>query len=183
MTLYDKRPTRWRDVPRHRRDVFVPMVKWVDPSPAAAVIQAGYRALRPTWDEDTEQTIFGLLRDVFRNQKGAELNAGAIVPTAAEAIADPDALVYEILDYDPDYPVYSFDDVVGYNHRVPELEALMRGSSSHPPWRVAYPRLPASSTYFGVEDVREAGRAGGGLGGTGEVESRAAPIRPGNHGG
>src|SRR5438132_5058635 len=54
MTMYDKRPTRWRDVPRHRGDVFVPVVKWVDPSPAAAVIEAG-------WDEDTEQTIFGLL--------------------------------------------------------------------------------------------------------------------------
>jgi len=45
MTMYDKRPTRWRDVPRHRGDVFIPVVKPVDPGPATAVIEAGYRAL------------------------------------------------------------------------------------------------------------------------------------------
>ena len=125
MTMYDKRPTRWRDVPRHREDVFVPVGKPFDPGPAAAVIAAGFQALRPTWDADTEQTIFGLLLDIFRNRKGAEL-AGPIAPTVAAAIADPDALVYEILRYDPDYPVYRYDDVVGYRHDVPELEALMR---------------------------------------------------------
>ena len=26
MTMYDKRPTRWRDVPRHRDDVFLPVL-------------------------------------------------------------------------------------------------------------------------------------------------------------
>ncbi|PYN31458.1 MAG: 3-ketoacyl-ACP synthase [Candidatus Rokuibacteriota bacterium] len=156
MTLYDKRPTRWRDVPRHRGDVFVPVVKWFDPSPAATVIEAGYRALRPTWDEDTEQTIFGLLLDVFRNQKGGELGAGAIVPTAAEAIADPDALVYEILNYDPDYPIYSFDDVVGYSHRVPELEALMRHAMvihNEFPWNREDIRLTSVGALRGDEVV------------------------------
>ncbi|PYN82675.1 MAG: 3-ketoacyl-ACP synthase [Candidatus Rokuibacteriota bacterium] len=156
MTMYDKRPTRWRDVPRHRGDVFIPVVKPVDPGPATAVIEAGYRALRPTWDADTEQTIFGLLLDVFRNQKGAELGARAIVPTVAEAIADPDALVYEILDYDPDYPVYRFDDVVGYSHHVPELEALMRHAMvlhNEFPWSREDTRLTAVSALRGDEVV------------------------------
>ena len=73
ITMYDKRPTRWRDVPRQREDVFVPVGKPFDPGPAAAVIAAGFQALRPTWDTDTEQTIFGLLLNVFRNRKAAEL--------------------------------------------------------------------------------------------------------------
>src|SRR5207249_4374613 len=129
----------------------------VDPGPATAVMEAGYRALRPTWDADTEQTIFGLLLDVFRNQKGAELGARAIVLTVAEAIADPDALVYEILDYDPDYPVYRFDDVVGYSHHVPELEALMRHAMvlhNEFPWSREDTRLTAVSALRGACEVR-----------------------------
>ena len=94
--------------------------------------------------------------DVLRNQTGAELSAGAIVPTAAEAIADPDALVYEILDYDPNYPVYSFDDVVGYNHRVPELEALMRHAMvlhNEFPWNREDTRLTSVGALRGDEVV------------------------------
>lgn len=125
MTMYEKRPTRWRDVPRHRADVFLPLATPIDPGPAAAVIEAGYRALPPAWDAGTEQTIFGLLLDIFRNQRGTEL-AGPLAPTVAKAGADPAVLVYEIVGYDPDYPVYHYDDVVGYRHDVPELEALMR---------------------------------------------------------
>ena len=31
MTMFDKRPTRWRDVPRHRDDVFLPVLTpWED---------------------------------------------------------------------------------------------------------------------------------------------------------
>src|SRR5262249_54613457 len=154
ITMYDKRPTRWRDVPRKRGDVFVPVGKPFDPGPAAAVIAASFQALRPTWDDDTEQTIFGLLLDIFRNRKSAELT-GSIVPTVAEAIANPDALVYEILGYDPDYPVYRYDDVVGYRHDVPELEALMRHAMvlhNEFPWNLEDTRLTATGA-LGPDDV------------------------------
>jgi len=36
MTMYEKRPTRWRDVPRHREDVFLPVYKRWDVAGAAA---------------------------------------------------------------------------------------------------------------------------------------------------
>ena len=36
MTMYDKRPTRWRDVPRHRDDFFLPLLSaWEGAEPAA----------------------------------------------------------------------------------------------------------------------------------------------------
>ena len=154
ITMYDKRPTRWRDVPRQRGDVFVPGAKPFNPGPAAAVLAAGFQALRSTWDADTEQTIFGLLLDVFRNRKAKEL-CGAIVPTVAEAIADPNVFVYEILGYDPDYPVYRYDDVVGYRHDVPELEALMRHAMvlhNESPWNLENTRLTAIGA-LALDDV------------------------------
>ena len=36
------------------------------------------------------------------------------------------AKTLRLLDYNPDYPGYSYDDVIHYAHDVPELEALMR---------------------------------------------------------
>jgi 3-oxoacyl-[acyl-carrier-protein] synthase III len=154
ITMYDKRPTRWRDVPRQRADIFLPVGKPFDPGPSAAIVAAGFQALSSTWDADTEQRIFGLLLDVFRNRKGVEL-AGPIVPTVADAIGDPDALVYEVLGFDPDYPVYRYDDVVGYRHDVPELEALMRHAMvlhNEFPWNREDTRLTASGA-LGPDDV------------------------------
>jgi hypothetical protein len=154
ITMYDKRPTRWRDVPRQRADVLLPIGKPFDPGAAAAIVAAGFQALASTWDADTEQRIFGLLLDVFRNRKGAEL-AGPIVPTVADAIVDRDALVYEILGYDPDYPAYRYDDVVGYRHDVPELEALMRHAMvlhNEFPWNREDTRLTAVGA-LGPDDV------------------------------
>jgi 3-oxoacyl-[acyl-carrier-protein] synthase III len=126
MILYDKRPTRWRDVPRQRADVWLPVARPIDLAPTAAVIAGTYRALPPAWDAATEQTIYGLLLDIFRNRKGGEVATAPIVPTVAEALADPQALVQELLDYAPDYPLYRYEDLVAYRHPVPELEALMR---------------------------------------------------------
>src|SRR5690349_24308147 len=42
LTMYEKRPTRWRDLPRTRDDVFLPVVTpWVDGErKAAAVVEA-----------------------------------------------------------------------------------------------------------------------------------------------
>src|SRR5919201_1984495 len=58
MTLYEKRPMRWRDVPRHRDDIFLPVFKPWDGTELTATIEAGYRMLSPTWDDASEDKIF-----------------------------------------------------------------------------------------------------------------------------
>ncbi len=46
MTMYDKRPTRWRDVPRQRDDVFLPVLTpWEDAELKVAAVEAGYASL------------------------------------------------------------------------------------------------------------------------------------------
>jgi len=85
MTMYDKRPTRWRDVPRHRDDVFLPVFTPWDGAGPVARIEAGYRALGPTWDEGTEDKVFRILFDVFRHKKGA----GRSCPPSSDGAGDP----------------------------------------------------------------------------------------------
>ena len=125
-TMYDKLPVRWRDVPRQRGDVFLPIFKPWEGAELAAAIESGYRNLVPSWDEGTEDKIFRILFDVFRHKKGAGAELSAIKPTVGEILANPRNLTYHLLAYDPDYPGYGWDDIVEYWHRVPELEALMR---------------------------------------------------------
>jgi hypothetical protein len=79
MTMYRKQPTRWRDVPRHREDVFLPLFRPWDGGEQAAAIESGYRALAATWDEGTETKVFNILLDVFRYEKGA----GAELPPSS----------------------------------------------------------------------------------------------------
>jgi len=126
MTMYEKRPTRWRDVARHRDDVFLPVFTPWDGGGLAAAIEAGYRGLGPTWDEGTEDKVFRILLDVFRHKKGAGAELPAIKPTVAEILANPRSLTSHLLEYNPDYPGYRYADIVECFHRVPELEALLR---------------------------------------------------------
>src|SRR5689334_10270650 len=126
VTMYEKRPTRWRDVPKQSSDIFLPVFKPWEGGELTAAIERGYRALKPTWDEGTEDKIFRVLIDVFRHKKGAGAELTPIKPTVPEMLAHPKSLTYHLLAYDPDYPGYGWDDIVEYFHRVPELEALMR---------------------------------------------------------
>jgi 3-oxoacyl-[acyl-carrier-protein] synthase III len=127
LTMYEKRPTRWRDVPRRRDDVFLPVLKpWAEGARAAAAIAAGYRALPATWDAEAEERIFRLLFDIFRHKQHSGAEVSAIEPTAGEGLADPAQLTYRLPAYDPDYPTYRDDDILDCCHAVPELEALLR---------------------------------------------------------
>lgn len=126
MTMYEKRPTRWRDVARGRDDVFLPVFKPWDGTELTAAIEAGYRSLKASWDEGTEDKICRILLDVFRHKKGAGAELPAIKPTVAELLARPKSLTYHLLAYDPDFPGYGHDDIIEYAHTVPELEAVMR---------------------------------------------------------
>jgi 3-oxoacyl-[acyl-carrier-protein] synthase-3 len=126
MTMYEKRPTRWRDVARQRDDVFLPVFKPWDGAELTAAIEAGYRGLGPSWDEGTEDKIFRILLDVFRHKKGAGAELPAIKPTVAELLGSPKSLTYHLLAYNPDFPGYGYNDIIEYAHTVPELEAVMR---------------------------------------------------------
>ena len=126
MTMYEKRPARWRDVPRHRDDIFLPVFKPWEGAELTAVIEAGYRALPPTWDEGTEDKISRTLLDVFRHKKGAGAELPAIKPTVPEILSNPKNLTYHLLTHEPDYPGYSHEEIIECTHRVPEIEALLR---------------------------------------------------------
>jgi 3-oxoacyl-[acyl-carrier-protein] synthase III len=127
ITMFDKRPTRWRDLPKRRDDVFLPLVSpWPDSERKVAAVERAFHQLPPTWDAEAENRVFALLFDVFRTKlhNGAELPA--IKPTVAEFMKEPDALTFVSPDYDPDYPVFCTEEILDAHEEVPELEALMR---------------------------------------------------------
>ena len=127
MTMYEKRPTRWRDVPRQRDDVFLPVLRpWEEGDRKVAAIEATYGSLPPSWDPEAEDEIFRILFDVFRHRKHHATELPAIKPTVAEILAEPASLTFQLPAYDPEYPSYSYDDIIECTHRVPELEALLR---------------------------------------------------------
>src|SRR6266545_953787 len=82
MTMYEKRPTRWRDVARHRDDVFLPVFTERDGAEMTAAVEAAYRALPATWDEGTEDKISRALLDLFRHKKGAGAELEALMRQA-----------------------------------------------------------------------------------------------------
>ena len=127
MTMFDKRPTRWRDVPRHRDDVFLPVLTpWEDGERKVAAVERAYRELPAALGRRPEDRIFGLLFDVFRHKRHHATELPAIKPTVAELLDQPDALTFVLPDHDPDYPVFRIDEILDADEEVPELEALMR---------------------------------------------------------
>jgi 3-oxoacyl-(acyl-carrier-protein) synthase III len=127
ITMFDKRPTRWRDVAKHRDDVFLPVLTpWEDSERKVAAVEDAFRGLPTTLDEDTEEKVFGLLFDLFRNKLHHATELPAIKPTVAEFLNSPDALTFVMPEHDPDYPVFRTEEILDADERVPELEALMR---------------------------------------------------------
>lgn len=127
MTMYDKRPTRWRDVPRQRDDVYLPLLTpWEDGEAKIEAIDAGYAALPPQWDGETEDRIFALLRSVFLHKLNHATELQPIKPTVAEILKDPTNLTFCVEGHDPDYPIHSFQEIIDCQEDVPELEALHR---------------------------------------------------------
>jgi 3-oxoacyl-(acyl-carrier-protein) synthase III len=145
LTLYEKRPTRWADVPRHRPDVFLPIVKpWQDGDRKVAAVKAAYETLPATWDGEVEDRIFGTLFDVFGHRKHHATDLPTIKPTVAEILSDPANLTFRLPGFDPDFPVFSHRDILDCNEEVPELEALTRWSKvlhNQYPWDRAQAEL------------------------------------------
>ena len=67
-----------------------------------------------------------MLFDLFSNRMHHASALEAIQPTVAEALADPTQLTFQLGTYDPDYPAFSFADIVDAREDVAELEALHR---------------------------------------------------------
>jgi 3-oxoacyl-(acyl-carrier-protein) synthase III len=127
LPMFDKRPTRWRDMPRNRSDVFLPRLHpWEDADRKVAAVEQAYNELPAAWDADAEGRIFDLLFDVFRHKRHHATELPVIPPTVAEMTARPDALTYVVHRHNPDYPVFRSGEILDANEDVPELEALLR---------------------------------------------------------
>src|SRR5271166_1731527 len=152
LTMYEKRPTRWGDLPRQRDDVFLPVYKHRDASAITTAIEAGYRALPPSWDEEMEDRSFSILLSVFRNKLSSGGELRPIRPTVSEALADPANRTRHLLAYDPDYLRYTYEDVIDCLHPVPELEALMRQCMI---LHNQYPWDPSTSTQTEIGKLKD----------------------------
>ena len=127
MTLYEKRPTRWADVPRTRSDVFLPILTpWEDGDRKVAAVKDAYDTLPATWDGEVEDRIFGILFDVFGHRKHHATDLPTIKPTVAEILSDPTNLTFRLPGYDADFPTYGYGDIIDCDEEVAELEALNR---------------------------------------------------------
>ncbi|MEP7033959.1 MAG: 3-oxoacyl-[acyl-carrier-protein] synthase III C-terminal domain-containing protein [Dermatophilaceae bacterium] len=126
-TLYEKRPTRWADVPRTRSDVYMPVViPWLDGDRKIAAVQGAYETLPTTWNREVEDRIYKTLIDVFGHRRHHATDLPTIKPTVADILSDPTNLTFRLPGYDPDYPVYDFAEIMDCAEEVPELEALSR---------------------------------------------------------
>ena len=95
------------------------------------------RGLPAAWDGEVEDRIHDVLFDVYRNKLHHATEISAIKMTVAEALAEGSCLTYCLSSYDPDFPVYSYHDVLDCSEDQPELEALMRMAMvmhNHYPW-------------------------------------------------
>jgi 3-oxoacyl-[acyl-carrier-protein] synthase III len=67
-----------------------------------------------------------LLFGVFSTKLHHATELPAIKPTAAQFLSQPGALTFVMPDHDPDYPVFTLEQILDAHEDVPELEALMR---------------------------------------------------------
>jgi len=152
LTMYEKRPVRWGDLPRHRDDIFIPIYRPRDATSVIDAIERGYRRLPSAWDKEMEHRGFHMLLNVFRNKHAAGGELRPIKATVAEIGKDSHNLTCHLLKYDPEYPTYTHDDIVDFAHSVPELEALMRQAMV---LHNQYPWDPETSTRTEVGKLHE----------------------------
>ncbi len=145
MLMYDKRPTRWRDVPRTRDDVFVPtMTPWEDRQTRSNAVAEVWRHLPARWSDTTESELFDTLFDVFSNKLYLAAELPPIKATIAEALADDSSLCTVLDEFDPDHRRYSIDEILDVSESQPELESLRRWTMvlhNQHPWDRSKARL------------------------------------------
>jgi 3-oxoacyl-[acyl-carrier-protein] synthase III len=129
LTMYDVQPTRWGDVPRRRDDLFVPiLVPWTDRETKVSAVQSAYPGLPAQWNEEVEDSIFEILFDVFGHRRNHATRLSAVVPTVAELTSDPANQTLRLNRFDPDFPMYSYAEIIDCDEDVADLEALRRWS-------------------------------------------------------
>ena len=145
ITMFVKRPTRWRDVPRARDDVFVQVLTpWEDGERKVLAVETAYRALPARWNATTEDAIFDELFGLFRHRRYHATDLPPIPPTVQEALRDGGNRTYRMQRHDPDFPVFTTQQIVDCADAVPELESLLRWSMvlhNQHPWDRAQSRL------------------------------------------
>jgi 3-oxoacyl-[acyl-carrier-protein] synthase-3 len=145
LAMYDKRPTRWRDAPRSRNDVFVPLLQpWEDRAAKSASVRAAYGQLPAMWNETSEDELFEMLFDVFSNKLYLASSLPPIKATIAEALATPDAMTTTLGNFNPDHRHYCVNDILDVTDEQPELEALRRWAMvlhNQHPWDRSQARL------------------------------------------
>lgn len=145
ITMFVKRATRWRDVPRARDDVFVQVLTpWEDGERKVAAVETAYRSLPARWNATTEDAIFDALFGLFRYRRHHATDLPPIPPTLKEALRDRGNRTYLIQRHDPEFPVFTTQQIVDCADDVPELEALLRWSMvlhNQHPWDRAQSRL------------------------------------------
>jgi 3-oxoacyl-[acyl-carrier-protein] synthase III len=145
MTMYEKRPTRWRDLPRGREDVFLPLLTpWEQGERKVAAVQTAWSELPPTWDAEAEDRIFSSLFEIFRHKRHHATELPPIKPTVAEITSDPRNLTFCLPSHDPDHPTHGYQEILDCNEAVPELEPLARLAmvlENQYPWDLTQSRL------------------------------------------
>jgi len=153
LTMYDKRPTRWRDVPRNREDVFVPLLQpWTDSKTKVASVRDTYGQLKAKWNQTSEDELFEMIFDVFSNKLYRAQELPAIKATIAEALAAPDAMTTTLGKFNPDYRQFSSVEILDASEEQPELEALRRWAMvlhNQHPWNRSRAKL---KTFDDMED-------------------------------
>jgi 3-oxoacyl-[acyl-carrier-protein] synthase III len=145
LAMFERRPTRWRDVPRDRDDLFLALrTPWNESERTLAAVEAAYDRLPPTWDAAVEDSIFRTLRDVLRHKRYDGTAVSPIAPTVAELGRDPDNVTECLAAYDPSFPVFGYERILDCHQEVPELEALHRQAMvlhDEHPWDRSHSRL------------------------------------------
>jgi 3-oxoacyl-[acyl-carrier-protein] synthase III len=131
VTMFNKRPTRWADVPRGRDDIYVPILTpWVDGEAKVSAVANVFATLPARWDEAVERRIFEELFEIFGTRRSHATAPPRITaaarPTVARLLSNPDNLTLRLGDYSPDFPRYSYDEIIDCHEQVAELEALRR---------------------------------------------------------
>ena len=145
MTMYEKRPTRWRDLPRGRDDVFLPLLTpWDQGERKVAAVAAAWTDLTPTRDAEAEDRIFTILFGIFRHKRHHATELPPLKPTVAEITSEPTNLTFCVPTHDPDHATNSYQEILDCEEMVPELEPLHRLAmvlENQYPWDLARTRL------------------------------------------
>ncbi|WP_370328571.1 3-oxoacyl-[acyl-carrier-protein] synthase III C-terminal domain-containing protein [Candidatus Mycobacterium methanotrophicum] len=129
ITMYEVQPTRWADLPRRRDDVFVPIqTPWRDRETKVSAVRDTYPKLAARWDAETEDRIYKILFDVFSHRRSHATKLSAVIPTVAELCSDRANQTLRLQEYDPDFPRFSYAEIIDCYEEIPELEALHRWS-------------------------------------------------------